>query len=910
MFWARLCFKWVPGERNRSGAGWRRERHMRPACFTPCPGDGVTSMNTNHFCRDGAGPRISRVDLHCHTKYSDRPSEWILRRIGAPESFVEPTELYRRCRERGMNFVTVSDHNRIEGALDIAHLPGTFISSEITTYFPDNGAKVHILVTGITEEQFRTINEIRPSIYDFQRYVLEEDILYSVAHPLFRVNDRLTVDHLEKLLVMFNRFELINGARDARASEIAGAVLLDLTAHDMQRLADKHGLEPVGSQPWKKLFTGGSDDHSGLYLGGAYTATPHAENVEQYLKYLRAGRHHAAGSSGTSLRMAHSFYAIGYSYYKSRFMGRSGRGADLISELFRRLLNEQRPKPTGLKAKAIDMARRFVRRSRRRQWTEIERTIVDDFSKLVNSRHSAAEVRSNGNGQANGRFDHESRLPDDEHSFHIASQMSHLIGFSFMNRCVEQAQGGRLIEMLQTVASLGPIAMGIAPYLTAFATQHKDESFHQDVADRFESARHLKQRSARKAWITDTYDDINGVALTIKTISAMVARKNGRLTVLTSLADPPKTHDVDLVNFPPVGEFNLPEYDSQKVAFPPFLDVCEHIEREGYAELIISTPGPMGLVALAAGKLMGLKLTGIYHTDFPQYVRTLTDDGNMEAIASRFMHWFYGQMNQVLVPSDYYRRQLIESGFDSNKLGILPRGVDFELFTPTRRDPEFWHAFGLADRLTFIYVGRVSREKNVEHLLESFIALRQRGVEANLVIVGNGPMQDELKRRFPQSEIVFTGYLTGHRLATAYASADVFVFPSTTDTFGNVVLEAQASGLPAIVTDRGGPQEIVIHGETGFVVDLDLPHALTNAMARFADEPALTDTMAVRAIETVGDSSWESVLECFWSEPGESEAHAVSPEGAGCRTNGRVNQTSTNGHMPPLRQPPVGSESI
>lgn len=156
----------------------------------------------------------SRADLHVHSKYSNRPSEWFLRRVGAPESFTEPMDIYRRCKARGMDYVTISDHNRIEGALEIAHLPGTFISCEITTYFPEDGCKVHCLVTGVTERQFRDIDELRTSIYDFQRYLLDNDIIYSVAHPLFAVNDRLNVDHVEKLLLMFNRFEGVNGARD------------------------------------------------------------------------------------------------------------------------------------------------------------------------------------------------------------------------------------------------------------------------------------------------------------------------------------------------------------------------------------------------------------------------------------------------------------------------------------------------------------------------------------------------------------------------------------------------------------------------------------------------------------------------------------------------------------------------
>jgi predicted metal-dependent phosphoesterase TrpH len=130
----------------------------------------------------------SKADLHVHSKHSDRPSEWFLRRIGAPESYADPLEIYRRAQHRGMDFVTISDHNCIRGALEIAHLNGTFLSSEVTTYFPEDGCKVHVLVLGIDESQFRTIQELRANVYDLHRFLIEEDVIASVSHPLYRVN--------------------------------------------------------------------------------------------------------------------------------------------------------------------------------------------------------------------------------------------------------------------------------------------------------------------------------------------------------------------------------------------------------------------------------------------------------------------------------------------------------------------------------------------------------------------------------------------------------------------------------------------------------------------------------------------------------------------------------------------------
>ena len=162
----------------------------------------------------------ARADLHVHSKASNRPTEWLLRQFGAPESFTEPREVYRLCRERGMDFVTLSDHDTVAGALEIAHLPGTFLSEEVTVEFPEDGCQIHCLAIGITEAQHRDIQELRKNVYELRDYFLAHDILHSVAHPLFRVNDMLTLAQVEKLLVLFNRFEGLNGIHDRRANAL------------------------------------------------------------------------------------------------------------------------------------------------------------------------------------------------------------------------------------------------------------------------------------------------------------------------------------------------------------------------------------------------------------------------------------------------------------------------------------------------------------------------------------------------------------------------------------------------------------------------------------------------------------------------------------------------------------------
>lgn len=793
----------------------------------------------------------SKADLHVHSKYSDRPSEWFLRRIGAPECFVEPLEVYRRARQRGMDFVTISDHNSIRGALEIAHLPGTFLSSEITTYFPETGSKLHVLTTGLNEDQFRMIQELRANIYELQHYLVTEDIVCSVAHPLFRVNGRLTIDEVEKLLLMFSRFEGINGARDRRSSELAHAIFGNLTQELIDAMADRHGIPPVGPEPWKKTFTGGSDDHSGAYIATAYTATPLAENVGEFLAHLLAGRHQSAGSCGGSVTMGHGLYHIAYSYYRHRLLpdGNAGKPT-IIGELFKKLLEQSHEQtPISFGQRVRNLANGVLWSRQMKKLSHAERGLVEDFSRLF----SASDMHSSAQPPL-----------DDRRTFHIACQISHGLGYSFLCRFIEFARQGKLLESLQTIASLAPVALSMAPYLAAFSSQHKDESFLQAATSHFPWASHLQKQSDRKAWITDTYGEVNGVSRTIQAL-AMAACETGRqLTVLTCLEKVSPTK-ADLKNFPPLGTFSTPEYESQKIAFPPFLEVIEFIERQRFNEMIISTPGPMGLTGLVAARLLGLRTTGIYHTDFPEFVRFLTQDDDMAELTWKYMHWFYEQTDLILAPSEHYRRQLIHHGFDPSKVGTVHHGVDTRLFHPNRRTPAYFRRYGVDGTFTFLYVGRLSLEKNLDGLLAAFDEVLRRGHKASLVIVGDGPYRRHFEARCQGRPVVFTGLLEGETLATAYASADVLVFPSLTDTFGNVVLEAQAAGLPVIVTDCGGPAEIVRRHGSGIIIDHTQPQALADAMEQLFLSPTLRDDLRTRGLRNAAESRWEHVLEGFWT---------------------------------------------
>jgi glycosyltransferase involved in cell wall biosynthesis len=448
-------------------------------------------------------------------------------------------------------------------------------------------------------------------------------------------------------------------------------------------------------------------------------------------------------------------------------------------------------------------------------------------------------------------------------TFLMANAACEQLAFRFFEKFVQQIQAGNIIESIQALAGITPILVVLAPYIYAFHSQAPSRRWLREICRDFTGAIPPALQNRKRAWFTDTLEDVNGVSTTIRKMAAEAREAGEALVVVTSRGE--LTVDgLPIKNFEPIGEFELPEYELQKLSFPPILQMLDYIQRENFSEIIISTPGPIGLTALLAGKMLNLETSGIYHTDFPQYIRILTEDSYLESLAWKYMHWFYGQLDTIFVNSEQYRRSWIERGIDAAKLKILPRGLDTALFTPGRSEPDFWKQFGSnGSGVRLLFVGRVSKEKDLDVLVQAFRNLRQENVPVQLSIVGHGPYSAALAELMP--EACYTGYLSGTDLAKAYASSDIFVFPSTTDTFGNVIIEAQAAGLPVVVSDVGGPRELVTDGVTGLITRARDVADFTAAIRRLVENEELRKAMSAAARRGVEDRSWPSAFRKFWA---------------------------------------------
>ena len=280
-------------------------RGERTACVWAAPGrysEGVT--------------RPFRADLHVHSRYSDASGNAGIRALRSAESFTDPVELYHAQRARGMDFVTITDHNTLAGSLAIAHLPGTFLSTELDSWFPEDGVRVHVVALGIDERTFAAANAARANVHELVACLREAGVTHYLAHPLFDMSGKLTPESVERMLLLFNVLEGRNGARTSRCNGLLRAIAASLTREQIEAMAERQGIEPYGETPWRKALTGGSDDHSGLFSASAYTVAGGDGTAEGFLRAVAAGDCEHGGADGDARLLAHSIYAA--SFWKIR----------------------------------------------------------------------------------------------------------------------------------------------------------------------------------------------------------------------------------------------------------------------------------------------------------------------------------------------------------------------------------------------------------------------------------------------------------------------------------------------------------------------------------------------------------------------------------------------------------------
>jgi glycosyltransferase involved in cell wall biosynthesis/predicted metal-dependent phosphoesterase TrpH len=755
----------------------------------------------------------SRVDMHCHSTASHFSKLGVQRSLGLPECATPPQEVYELAKRRGMDFVTITDHDTIDGCLELADRPDCFVSEELTARFAGEPQAVHVLCYGITPGDHEWLQAHSGDVEACAAYLHDQGIACALAHPFFNVAAPLTRRHRRRLAELFPIWEVRNGSRAAELNMPAAVYI------------ETHGGTGIG----------GSDDHAGVDIGRTFTEVPAAKTPEEFLRHLQRGDAEAAGEQGSAAKWAHAAMALATRALVSEdgpecLAGqRRGGSGEALPPVLRASASAT---PGGARPPAPDptavlkMAERVIREGAAREGKIAADVGPEDARNLLEAwldgmgldfrgRELIAYLQSDGFSHADlyrrARRIHDRRLR------------------ATVQNGANAVAGG---DLGAAVNGLFEALVPAVPYAPATAFLGAEKAKLRD----------RRGERRRVALIADGIGSMHGVTHTIEQI-----RERGV-----------PGFDVDVVGtdpgvdrrLPAAAELEVPFYEGMSLGVPGLPDLVETLAEGNYDLVHVTAPGPAGIAATLLSRITGVPLLASYHTEIATYAGLRSKDESLEALTRAGLGAFYTAPGAVLSPSPSADASVIALGADPARIGRWERGVDLDRFDPAKADRD-----AFPGEIKVLYAGRLTREKGVDLLAETFLRAHARDPRLHLLLAGGGPEEGELGERLGE-RATFLGWLSGEDLPRAYASADAFLFCSGTDTYGQVILEAAASGLPVVAVAEGGPAALIESRHTGLLCTPDPDH-LAGALLQLAASPQLRRQLGSAAALAARERSWE-----------------------------------------------------
>ncbi|MFC5581181.1 glycosyltransferase family 4 protein [Rhodanobacter terrae] len=359
--------------------------------------------------------------------------------------------------------------------------------------------------------------------------------------------------------------------------------------------------------------------------------------------------------------------------------------------------------------------------------------------------------------------------------------------------------------------------------------------------------------------ISETYPpEINGVALTVHSLATGLAARGHQVDLIRP-RQPQPHQDEPGIEVLSVRGGALPRYPGLRFGLPAGRTLRQHWRQQRPDAIYVATEGPLGWSAVRTAARLGIPVSSGFHTRFDSYADHY-GLGLLTPLVRGYLRRFHQRAAATLVPTDALARELHAMGICNARL--LRRAVDTQLFHPNRRDDDLRSAWGVdAATPVVLYVGRIAPEKNLELAVQAFRAIQQRMPKARYVWVGDGPARAALEAANP--DFIFAGTQRDEALARHYASADLFPFPSLSETFGNVILEALAAGLPVVAYAEGAAREHLIDGVNGYCIEAGNAAAFIGAATRLASNPGLIRHMGRAAHIGVAGLSPDAVIRDF-----------------------------------------------
>jgi glycosyltransferase involved in cell wall biosynthesis/predicted metal-dependent phosphoesterase TrpH len=760
--------------------------------------------------------------MHCHSTASQVSKLGVQRAVGLPECATPPEEVYALAKARGMDFVTITDHDTIDGALQIAHLPDVFVSEELTAHFRGEPQAVHVLCFGITPEDHAWLQGNSHDVELCASYLHDHEIACALAHPYYAVGAPLTPRHRRRLAELFDVWETRNGSR----------------AHELNRPAAMYVATRDG------IGIGGSDDHAGVDIGRTFTEAPAAATPAEFLAHLRAGNVNAKGKQGSAAKWAHAAIALA------------------ARSLWSEDLHDRDTAATPDPRRVMRMAQRLLSEGDVRQGATGADLTPDDARCLLRAWLVAVEL---DHLDERGLIAY---MQQDGFSHSELYRKACRLHERKLRAAVEQALAAAAGEGTVARAAGGIFESCIAaiPYAPATAFLANEQ--------RKLDARGEDGEPPRIAIVADGIGSTHGVSRTIEEIRS---RGVPGYEIEVVATDPHVDRRLSAVS-----EFDVPFYPGLRIGVPSLSAAAQTLTESHFDAVHVCSPGPAGIAGVLLAKALGLPLIGSYHTELTAYAQLRSERPDLAAAMEMAVGAFYGACDLVLSPSPASDEALARFGLSAEKILRWDRGVDAARFDPslrcerTRDSWMGWMARGArhcrpgADDdprvarkapsapVFVLYAGRVTKEKGADLLVDAFLAARARDPRLHLVLAGDGPERELVAERLGE-HATFLGWLHGAELARAYASADLFLFASQTDTFGQVILEAQASGVPVVAVAAGGPISLIEHGATGLLCEPNAA-ALADALIALTGSPLLRERLSLAGQGAVRERTWERAL--------------------------------------------------
>jgi glycosyltransferase involved in cell wall biosynthesis len=811
-----------------------------------------------------------RVDLHCHSRASTEADEAVLLAIHCPESYSEPRQILAQAHARGMDFATITDHDSISGALEIAHEPNFLIGEELTCWFPEDRCKMHVLVWGIGRIEHEALQTLAPNIYDVADYIAGNKIAHSVAHPLYRQNGVLDRWHIERLLLLFKGFECLNGAHSMIHRQAFEPLLDELDEAMIQRLQRSHGINAKWPLPWIKSRTGGSDDHGLLNIGKTWTEFPtEISTTKQLLDCLREGNCRPGGEAGSSLKLAHNFYGVGIRYYARQLArGKSSGQAAMLERLV-----GDRP-PVGKLATAAGALKliggRIVGKAKRtlgfakpaRGTARLAELFTHSVFDRIRGHRPIVEALMEGRAP----------LAEHEEMFDLVKNITRDIAEGLGDSGRAAAADGQLGEIIDLISPILAQQAILAPYYFALFHQNQERHLLSKITGH---GGKIDFRSVRVGLFTDSGGCQDAAGRMARQMTSFAKSRDLPLVLHTCQASDRATSSLQR-NFQPLIAKQMKIFGAE-IAIPPVLEILEWADRRQFDAIVVNTCGPMALCGWLVSQMLRIPMLAVYHRDLPAQVFGETGgDYRTTGAARGYAKWFYGRAAKIIAPSRAAREAVrnLQTTFAA-KTTLVPLAIADS--APSSAGPS-WPGLGVRELVRIVCPGAIASKADIDLLGDAFDRVCRRRTDVALVIAGEGRWVSQLRERtglpiyvLPSEEITAKELCSG---------ADLLVWPSRDDLAGQSVLDAQAAGVPAIVSAAGAAAEFVDDDLTGLVLDSTDSATWSGAILDLLGDQARRQRMSRTARQRIGRFSGESAMESIWSACAQAAAATAAGNSA------------------------------